>query len=577
MKLFNRISVLLLVVCETLWAQSPVDYSMMKKELRQHILVLSHDSMQGRLAGSVNEQKAAAYLIRQFELAGLKPAGSEGFKQPFPFKRVRFTHKTDGEYFLLKSKRHTLSFAQYKPDEWHELVYPLQYSGQSDFSKKQQTVWAGYGTKDEQKDKNDYVRYALKNAKGKVWVMWYSLPDGSNPHSKYAEQWSASARVDSAIAHGASGIIFMAKPGDDPPAYRSFANPERCRAVPVWLMKNISDSMQFDKAILQSDITYFELSSKAHNVIAAINNQSDKTIVIGAHYDHLGFDEYGHSTYKTSAGIPKEIHNGADDNASGTAGLLVLGKLLQQKKYARLNYILIAFSGEEDGLLGSGYYTRNPTSDIKKIMGMLNMDMIGRLDTAKYTLGINGTGTAKEWDKLLSSISIDSLKYKYTTSGTGASDHTSFYNAGIPVLHYFTGTHADYHKPSDDEEKINYDGAAKTIEHIAQLVSLLNDKPELNFKKTAADSTARVSFKVTLGIMPDYMYEGKGVRVDGVTEGKPAAVAGILRDDIIMSIGNYSTAGMQEYMVALSKFKKGDEAMVTIMRKNNLLTLKVLF
>lgn len=208
---------------------------------------------------------------------------------------------------------------------------------------------------------------------------------------------------------------------------------------------------------------------------------------------------------------------------------------------------------------------------------MLNMDMIGRLDTAKYTLGINGTGTAKEWDKLLSSISIDSLKYKYTTSGTGASDHTSFYNAGIPVLHYFTGTHADYHKPSDDEEKINYDGAAKTIEHISQLVSLLNDKPELNFQKTAADSNARVSFKVTLGIMPDYMYEGKGVRVDGVTEGKPAAVAGILRDDIIMSIGNYNTAGMQEYMVALSKYKKGDEAMVTIMRKNNLLTLKVLF
>ncbi|MFN4973163.1 MAG: M28 family peptidase [Bacteroidota bacterium] len=577
MKLFNRISIVFLFITEVIWAQSPADYTGIKHELSKHIRVLSHDSLQGRLAGSINEQKAAAYIIQEFEKAGLKPAGTEGFKQPFPFKRIQFSHRTSGEYFLLTSKQHTLSFAQTSPNEWHELVYPLQYSGQSSFSMKWQTEWAGYGIKDEQKDKNDYVRYALKNAKGKVWVMWYNLPDGNNPHSKYAERWSASARVDSAIAHGATGVIFIAKSGEDAPDYRSFANPERCRSVPVWLMKHISDSSQFRNAVLQSDITYHELSSKAHNVIASINNQADKTIVIGAHYDHLGFDEYGHSTFKTPVGRPKEIHNGADDNASGTSGLIVLGKMLQQKKYNLFNYLFIAFSGEEDGLLGSNFYTRNPTTDFKHMLAMINMDMIGRLDSTKYSLGINGTGTAKEWDQLLSKISIDSLKYKYTASGTGASDHTSFYNMNIPVLHYFTGTHSDYHKPSDDEEKINYDGAAKTITHIAKLIELLHEKPELTFQKTAADSTTRVSFKVTLGIMPDYMYEGKGVRVDGVTEGKPAAVAGIVRDDIIMSIGDYKTTGMQEYMVALSKFKKGDETQVTIMRKNTQLTVKVLF
>jgi hypothetical protein len=547
-------------------------------DLKQHINVLAHDSLEGRLAGSANEMKAARYIMNQMSMQKLLAKGTAGYLQAFPFKRIKFTHSQQ-VYFSVENGPKTFSYAHPGGTEWSssEPIYPMSYSGEQVPTKSYKITWAGYGIGDRTLNHDDYQRYNLGAASGNVWVMWYRLPDGDNPHSRYAELWGAQARVDSAIKRGAAGVIFLADPKDDVPLPKSYTNPEKCKSIPVWMMKENIDTHFFNGASFFAEVKFQNVSNNANNVIGYIDNKAAKTIIIGAHYDHLGFDEYGHSTLKLKSSEAKQIYNGADDNASGTAALLVLAKVLKQKKYSKLNYLFIAFSGEEDGLLGSNYFTRNPTIELSKVLAMLNMDMIGRLDPAKYTLGINGTGTAKEWDALLSKITIDSLKYKYTTSGTGASDHTSFYNVNIPVLHYFTGTHSDYHKPSDDEDKINYDGAAKTITHMAELIKLLNDKPELTFQKTAADSTTRVVFKVTLGIMPDYMYEGKGVRVDGVTEGKPAANAGIQRDDILLSIGEYKTENMQQYMQALSKFKKGDEAPVEVLRKGKTLSVKVLF
>jgi len=314
-----------------------------------------------------------------------------------------------------------------------------------------------------------------------------------------------------------------------------------------------------------------------HNVIGFIDNKAQHIIILGAHFDHLGYNEYGGSTYRGEKDEKPKIHNGADDNASGTAGLLVLSELLSKGEYKKNNYLFIAFSGEEEGLLGSNYFCKHPTIDLGKVTYMINMDMLGRLDTVKKSFAINGTGTSPTWAKVLPTISIDNLKVKYDESGTGASDHTSFYNVGIPVLHFFTGNHYDYHKPSDDEDKINYNGELDVIKFVYAVIGKLDNEPKLAFAKTKEDTSSRVSFKVTLGIMPDYLYEGKGVSVDGVTEGRPAAKCGIKRGDIIVQLGDIKIEDMQVYMKALSKFNKGETTKVQVLRNNKIEIFDITF
>ncbi len=317
---------------------------------------------------------------------------------------------------------------------------------------------------------------------------------------------------------------------------------------------------------------------KGNNVVGFIDNGAAYTIVIGAHYDHLGYNEYGGSTYRPENKEEKiKIHNGADDNASGTAALIELAGILKKSAFKTYNFLFIAFSGEEEGLLGSNYFTKNPTHDIAKFNCMINMDMVGRLDTTKQSFAISGTGTSPVWNKLMPEININQLKVKYTESGTGSSDHTSFYYVQVPALHYFTGTHYDYHKPEDDEFKINYDGELSVIKHIYTLIGKLNAEPKLAFTPTKEDSATKVSFKVTLGIMPDYLFEGKGVKVDGVTQGRPASNAGVKRGDVLVKLGEIELSDMQTYMKALGKFTKGESTELILIREGKEEKLKVTF
>lgn len=327
-----------------------------------------------------------------------------------------------------------------------------------------------------------------------------------------------------------------------------------------------------------SDSDAVSVIIKGHNVIGYIDNKATYTVIIGAHYDHLGYNEFGSSTYRPEQKDEKpKIHNGADDNASGTAALLELARLLKISSFKSANYLFIAFSGEEEGLLGSNYYTKNPTIDTALFSYMINMDMVGRLDTLKQSFAISGTGTSPAWEPVLKQLKTP-YQVKFDASGTGASDHTSFYYLNIPVLHFFTGTHYDYHKPSDDAEKINYKGAADIVHYIYNLVGVLDQQAtKLKFTPTAQDTSAKVSFKVTLGIMPDYLFDGVGVKVDGATPGKPAANAGIKRGDLILKLGNYDTPDMKSYMKALSLFKKGEHTEVLIKRNDQELTLPIQF
>ena len=310
---------------------------------------------------------------------------------------------------------------------------------------------------------------------------------------------------------------------------------------------------------------------RGRNVIGFIDNRAVNTVVIGAHYDHLGMgDENSLWTGE------KAIHNGADDNASGISSLIEIARWLSTKPEGTTsnNYLIIAFSGEEKGLWGSNHFTKNPTIDLKKVIYMLNMDMVGRLNAEK-ALAINGVGTSPAWMKVLPEIKTDGIKLVTSESGVGPSDHTSFYLSDIPALHFFTGQHEDYHKPTDDADKVNYSGMVEVTEFISQIILKLNSQGKLEFTKTKDATPSSADFKVTLGVVPDYLYSGKGLRIDGTKEGKPGSKAGLIKGDVIIKLGDFDIEDIYGYMDALGKFSKGESTTMMVERAGQTLTLPV--
>lgn len=313
---------------------------------------------------------------------------------------------------------------------------------------------------------------------------------------------------------------------------------------------------------------------KGRNVLAYLDNNAEYTIVIGAHFDHLGL---GHDDNSLDANPHGRIHNGADDNASGVAGVLELARYFAhngiREKY---NFLFMTFSGEELGLLGSKKWCENPSYPLERINYMVNMDMIGRLNDSTHKLLVHGVGTSAEWIPALEKINTHFVM-KYDSAGIGPSDQTSFYLKNIPVVHFFTGQHSDYHKPTDDFDKINLKGEADILELIIDMIFELEQKPKLNFLKTKEPESKRMSFGVTLGLMPDYTFDGKGMRLDGVSDGKPASKAGLLGGDIITALGSHTIQSVQDYMKALAQFKKGERTIIEFIRANSKMALEVEF
>jgi hypothetical protein len=306
------------------------------------------------------------------------------------------------------------------------------------------------------------------------------------------------------------------------------------------------------------------------NVIGFLDNKAENTIVIGAHYDHLGYGGEG-SLFRDEE---KAIHNGADDNASGVALMLNLASKLKNTNTSN-NYLFLAFSGEEMGLLGSNYFTKNTTIDADKINYMINMDMVGRMK-ADSTLAVYGVGTSPMFKQTLTANN-DSFKIIENESGVGPSDHTSFYLIDIPVLHFFTGQHEDYHKPGDDSEKLNYDGMNLISDYIFDIITDLDDNGKLAFRKTKNESEETPRFKVGLGVVPDYLYDGEGMRIDGVSEDKPAIKAGLKKGDVVVKIGDSTIVDMMSYMRTLSTFEAGNKTKVKVLRDGKEVEVEIEF
>ena len=316
-------------------------------------------------------------------------------------------------------------------------------------------------------------------------------------------------------------------------------------------------------------------SVKGKNVVAFLDNKADKTIVIGAHYDHLGLNEHHNSTLANSAG---QIHNGADDNASGTAAVLELARMFATNKTKEnANYIFALFSGEEDGLMGSKKLAESIKSNYPNTVLMINMDMVGRLNDKK-DLTIGGVGTSPILPDLVKKYKPENINLALDESGVGPSDHTSFYLKDIPVLFLFTGTHNDYHKPTDDSDKINYPGGTVITNYVFDLAKSLGNEKEIPFTKTkVAASKAVPKYKVSLGIMPNYADSKDGMGIDGVIDNRPAANAGILQGDVLTKIGTCEVKEVYSYMDCLSKIKAGEELPVTVKRNSEEKVFQVKF
>jgi hypothetical protein len=398
-----------------------------------------------------------------------------------------------------------------------------------------------------------------------------------NPHFDVANLLSG--KMFKAKEKGASAVIFFNSSSlDDKIKFDPKDRSETAPLPAVYINTNaqkqhfpdVSSSYQISANLL---ITPKIRNSR--NVIGYLDNNAVYTIVIGAHFDHLGYGEDGNSMIRT--GEPG-IHNGADDNASGTSSMIELAFLLKNSKAKQFNYLFIAFSAEELGLNGSKYFVEHPTVPLNSINYMINLDMVGRMNDSTKTITVGGYGTSPSWKTMFESVKNKDLTIRFDSSGTGPSDHASFYRKDIPVLFFFTGLHADYHKPSDDADKINYVGMLKIIRFIQQMIEIKKQDQKLAFTKTREQqSSTSARFSVSMGIMPDYSFTGSGVRVDGVSDNRPAKIAGILTGDIVKQLGDYKTSSVESYMQALSRFKKGDKTTTIVLRGEKEISFNIVF
>ena len=516
--------------------------------LQKNISYLADDKLEGRRAGSAGEKLAMDYIATQFRQAGLTPKGENGFFQAFDINEG--LQVDPASFFIINGD----SLESGKD------FFPFVYSAQ-------QTLEALPSIAIQEPDMPWFVDLSEILEKNK-----------DNPHydlNEYIRTNAVKARHK-----GASAIIIYNTSGTDDKL--AFNPKDKSPALPIpviYIAKTQAVKYFTDETAtltIKMNIVLGEKKRSGHNVIGYLDRGAATTVVIGAHYDHLGYGEDDNSMLRTGEKI---IHNGADDNASGTAAMIELAKILAIAKQKNNNYLFIAFSGEELGLFGSKHFTEHATVDLKKINYMINLDMVGRLNDSTKVLAVGGYGTSPMWATVIDPMQKNlPFKIKIDSSGSGPSDHTSFYRKDIPVLFFFTGQHMDYHRPTDDAGKINYNGELSIIYYINQIITRLNKtEQKLAFLKTREVSVGMSSFKVTMGIMPDYTYSGQGVRADGVTDGRPASKAGLKTGDVIIQLGPIVVNSVETYMQALNKFNKGDKTKVKFKRGDKTIESEVQF
>jgi aminopeptidase YwaD len=534
-----------ILLFNTASAQSKADKAVIK-QLKADIGYLASDELEGRRVGSEGEKKAADYLEQRYKAMGI--LGYEG-KYRYPFQYI------DGKQINpLTSIKLGNNAMVIKED-----AFPMAFSANK-------------------KAYSEVLPDVLEQ--GNIWMMPIYKDSAEAQDAHFDWEKAAFDKASEAQKNGATGVLFYdSYNAKFAPEYNAKSEYETLE-IPVAMLtyKAYNDRINELRSGNSRNGTPVELNVSlkkseltGHNIAAYIDNKAPYTVVIGAHFDHLG---YGHDGNSLDAKKTYEVHNGADDNASGTAALMQIAEWVKKNKLNHYNYLFISFSGEEEGLIGSKAFVKEQKLDSNKIAYMINMDMVGRLNDSTHALTIGGIGTSPAWGAF---VKNNKFKVAVDSAGVGPSDHTSFYYAGIPVLFFFTGLHTDYHKPSDDANKINYAGEAQVMHYVYDVVAKMDQQSKPKYTTTKQSTVGKVRFKVTLGIMPDYSFQEGGVRVDGVTDGRPAIKAGIKGGDIITQLGKYKVNGMQSYMEALGGFKEGDRTEVTVQRDGKELILPIEF
>jgi hypothetical protein len=526
--------------------------------LETHIRYLADDKLEGRRTGTPGEKAASDYISSAFSKAGLQPKGdNNGWLQAFPVDEGR--RISPGSYFMVNDRNLVLN----------KDYFPLTLSPAATVSGS--------------------PAIALQEA-GVPWFLDLRElleANAGNPHFDFSG--AIRARIAACAKKGATALIlYNTSKIADNLAFDPHDRPTPASIPVLYLTTAAKKKYLRDESAsldLKIRVDFTEKQRTGHNVVGWLDNGAPETVVIGAHYDHLGYGEDSNTLYR---GPDRVIFNGADDNASGVAGMIELARMLSTSKLKNNNYLFVAFSGEELGLFGSKYFVEHAPVNAGSLNYMINLDMIGRLNDTTHALTIGGYGTSPAWGNVIGdptgpgasrrkSGETPSFTIHYDSSGLGPSDHTSFYQKDIPVLFFFTGIHADYHKPDDDFDKINYTGELQVVKFIYSLVQNLNPKGRLTFTKTRDTQQGSPHFSVTLGILPDYTFSGSGVRADGVSEGRPAQGAGMKTGDVIVQLGTWPVTSLENYMEALGKFKKGDKTTVRYRRGSDTIERPVQF
>jgi aminopeptidase YwaD len=575
-------------------------------ELSRHVKYLASSELQGRGSGTPGGDLAAEYIAAQFKQYGLKSSAEGNYFQPFDFTAgIKY-----GETNSLSAAVHEAGQKKTQQIDFRssEDFQPLNFSssGQSVAAtgkgkKGGELVLAGFGISAPQINYDDYAKIDVKD---KIVLVLPFSPEGNNPHGKFAEYMPLRRKALAARERGARAILFISEADNlsekrgrtDDGNYTdagiiAFAVSKRmANELLKSAGKTVEDlqkggsetgtgetlALESVQLKLKADLTREVKTTR--NVIGWLEGNDEKLkneyLVIGAHYDHLGMG--GHGSLSSDGG---GIHYGADDNASGTAGLMELARIFSaNRQHLRRSIVFAAFSGEELGLLGSNYYVKNPIFPLERTIGMLNMDMIGRMKND--TLVIGGIGTSPQWKPIVEELNrTRGFTLKLQEDGYGPSDHASFYGKDMPVLFFFTGVHDDYHKPSDTADRLNLVSEGAIVSLVYDIAAQVVSKEErLAFTKATGGGERRAmnnSFRVYVGSVPDYAEQIEGVKLSGVRPGSPAEKAGIKAGDIIVQLAGKAVKNVYDYTYTLQDMKPDETVSVIVLRDGQKVELKL--
>lgn len=561
------------------------------EQLRRDVFFLASSGLEGRRAGTLGADIAAGYVAERFRKLGLQPAGDNGtFFQEFSFVAGV---KAGRSNYLKVHGNPTL-------DVQAPELEPLPFSASG--TAEGELVFVGYGIPAAEAGYDDYQGLEVRD---KVVLILRFSPAGDDPSSPFAAYLPLRRKVSEAVARGAVAVLIATGPASKEsgaPVKVSFDHALGDAGVPVlavstavaealfagqgFSLRELQERMDARRepasrplglrATVHAEVQQERATTR--NVLGLLPGTDpqlrQQLVVVGAHYDHLGWGGPGSNSLAPEV---RAVHNGADDNASGVAAMLRIAERLAAQPPKR-SVLFVAFSAEELGLLGSSYLVQHLPWPKEQVVAMLNLDMVGRAKGGG-ALTLGGYGTAKEWPELVQAVN-HKHRLPLTTSagGFGASDHASFYAAGIPVLFFFTGAHQDYHRPSDDAEELNYQGLAKVAAFAADLARAVAELPgRPTYQKVAAEEGPTRRFKVRTGLVPEYAFEGVGVKVAGVRGGSAAEKAGLQAGDVVIKVGSRIIRNIYDYMYALGDHQPGETATFTVQRGEHVLELAVTF